>query len=140
MAAVAFVLDENVTHRLASLLRSYGWSADSAKELGRLGLSDVQALLSAADDGRTFITHNSRDFRALHEAWVTWRQRWLTEAERQTGVPVGLSRHGGILIVPPLPIYDLAGIIMDFATATDPPADRLFAWSAARNWQEWIVQ
>ena len=63
-----FVLDEDVSHALAGLLRSHGYDADSAKELGRLGLTDVQVLLRAADAGRTLVTKNNKDFRSLHEA------------------------------------------------------------------------
>jgi len=68
-----FALDEDVAHRLAGLLRSQGWDVDSAKELGHLGLSDVHVLLRAAEDGQTLVTHNSNDFRMLHEVLVTWR-------------------------------------------------------------------
>lgn len=133
------MLDEDVTHRLAGLLRAHGLNADSAKELGRLGLSDVQVLLRAAEHGQTVITHNNKDFRALHEAWVTWRKRWETEVEQQSGVRIDLSSHAGIVIVPAIPIGDLADIVKAFADSAPPMADRLYSWSRFRGWHELVL-
>jgi hypothetical protein len=133
---LTFVLDENVAHPLAGLLRSRGLSADSAKELGRLSLSDPQVLLRVAEGGQTLVTHNSKDFRALHEAWVAWRQRWAREVAQATGSLVQLSRHAGILIAPHLPIHTLAQIIEEFVDANAIMDDRLFAWNQARHWHE----
>lgn len=130
------MLDEDVSHRVAGLLRSQGWDIDSAKELGRLRLTDVQVLLRAAEDGRTLVTHNINDFLALHEAWVTWRRRWAAEVVQMTRNPVHLSQHAGILIAPHLPDRDLARILEEFATSNEPLADRLFSWRPARGWHE----
>ena len=129
-------LDEDVSHPLAGLLRSDGYDADSAKELGRLGLRDVQVLLRAAESGQTLVTHNNEDFRALHEAWVTWRRRWADEVAGTLGIPVALSQHAGILIVPHLPIQALARILEDLADAAGSTEDRLFAWDASQHWHE----
>lgn len=136
MPGLRFALDEDVRHDLAGLLRSHGQDADSAKELGRLGLTDAQALLRAAEAGQTLVTRNSKDFRALHEAWVTWRRRWEREAQRVTGVPLSLSRHAGILIVPHLPNHQLARLIEEFEDAAAAMDDRLFAWNPAKGWHE----
>lgn len=136
MADLRLVLDEDVSHRLAGLLRAQGWDIDSAKELGRLRLTDVQVLLRAVEDGRTLVTHNGDDFRALHEAWVTWRGRWAAEVRQLTGFPVRLSQHAGILITPHLPERDLARLLEEFADTDEPLADRLFSWLPARGWQE----
>ena len=136
MTALRLALDENVAHRAASLLRSLGLDADSAKELARLGRSDVQVLLLAAEAGQTVVTHNSTDFVMLHEAWVLWRRRWSSEVEQDLGASLVLSRHAGILIVPHLASHDLAHILMQFMDAAEAIADRLFAWSPARGWHE----
>ena len=136
MADVRIVLDEDVSHRLARILRSQGWDIDSAKELGRLRLTDVQVLLRAAEDGRTLVTHNIKDFRSLHEAWVTWRGRWAAEVVQLTGSPVHLSQHAGILITPHLGDYELARIVEEFAETNVPLADRLFSWLPAGGWHE----
>lgn len=136
MAYLKFALDEDVSHHLAGLLRSRGWDADSARELGRLGLSDVQVLLRAAEPGQTLITHNLKDFEALHEAWVTWRRRWSSEVEQIVGTPVSLSQHAGILMVRPIQIHELAKVIEEFADSAASMDDRLLAWNAARRWHE----
>lgn len=136
MAHLSVALDEDVSHRLAGLLRFQGWDADSAKELGRLGLSDTRVLLAAAEHRQTLVTHNENDFRTLHEAWVTMRRLWGTEAERATGMPVTLSRHAGILIVPHLPERDLARILEEFEATAGTIDDRLFMWTRLRRWHE----
>ncbi len=136
MPLLRFALDENVRHDLAGLLRSRGWDIDSAKELGRLRLTDTHVLLRAAEAGQTLVTHNDKDFRLLHEAWLTWRERWENEVARLTGVHLPLSRHAGILIVPPLPIHDLARILEPFDDTSDSLDDRLFAWNRSRGWHE----
>ena len=140
MADFRIVLDEDVSHRLARLLRAQGWDIDSAKELGRLRLTEVQVLLRAAEDGRTLVTHNIKDFRTLHEAWVTWRDRWAAEIMHLTGSSVHLSQHAGILIAPHLPDRDLARILEEFVQADEPMVDRLFSWLRVSGWQEMRFQ
>jgi hypothetical protein len=135
---VHIVLDEGVSHPLAGLLRSDGYDADSAKELGRLGLTDVQVLVQAVLSGQTIVTHNKSDFRMLHEAWITWRRRWTAEVVQASGLPIVLSGHAGILIVPQVPNHDLARLIEPFADANDSIPDRLFAWDRAKGWHELI--
>jgi hypothetical protein len=131
-----FALDEDVAHLVANLLRSQGKVADSAKELGRLGLSDARVLVLAAENKQTLVTHNGKDFRALHEAWVTWRGRWMTEIEQVTGSAVYLSQHAGILITPHLPNHDPARILEEFEDSAGSMDDRVFAWSRTRLWRE----
>ncbi len=128
-------LDEGVSHPLAGHLRCRGYDADTATELGRRGLSDVQVLVHAALSGQTVDTHNKHDFVMLHEAWLGWR-RWETEVVQATGVDVAISDHAGILIVPQYGNHDLGRIIEPFADAHDAIDDRLFAWTAARGWYE----
>jgi hypothetical protein len=139
VAELAFVLDENVSHPLAGLLRSRGWSADSAKELSRLGLSDVQVLLHAAESGQTVVTHNNEDFRALHEAWVTWRKRWGTEVARTVGRQIDLSSHAGVVIVPAIPVRELAAVIEEFVDIAPPMTNRHFSWTRPGGWHELLV-
>jgi hypothetical protein len=126
-----FALDEDVSHPLANLLRAHGYDVDSATELNRLGLTDVQVLIHAADARQTLITHNNRDFRALHEAWVSWRRRWAIEAVQATGFDVALSGHAGIIIVPQFPNRDLARIIGLVIDSVDELDDRLVSWTAS---------
>lgn len=63
--------DEDVTDRLAVLLRKRGYDAGSASEAGTLGLSDEEQLLFAADRGWTILTYNRRDFSVLAHQWMT---------------------------------------------------------------------
>jgi hypothetical protein len=113
-----------------------GLDVDSAKELGRLRLTDPQVLLFAAENNQALITHNDKDFRALHEAWVTWRRRWSREVEQVFGRPVHLSQHAGILILPHRPIQDLASMLETFEDSAESLEDRLFAWTPRRQWHE----
>ena len=136
MASLRFALDEDVSHPLASLLRFQGWDIDSAKELGRLGLRDVQVLLRAVTEGQTLITHNGNHFYALHEAWVTWRRSWSIDVQRATGVRVSLPRHARILIVPQIGVRELVPILEEFGPDHESIADQLFVWSRGRRWEE----
>ena len=136
MAVLRFALDEDVAHSVAGLLRSHGQNADSARELGRLGLNDAEVLLRAAEARQTLVTHNSKDFRALHEAWVTWRRRWEREVEDVIRTPVFLSQHAGILITPHRSVHDLARIIEEFENTAGSMEDRLFAWNPVSGWHE----
>ena len=131
-----YALDEDVAHDLAGALRSEGFDADSAKERDRLGLSDVQAFLRATEVGRIIVTANSKDFRALHEAWVTWRRRWEQEVERTVGVSVPLSPHSGVLVVPHVPVVVLVRILTEITEVTEDLEDRLLAWTAAKGWHQ----
>jgi len=131
-----FALDEDVAHAVASLLRYRGLNVDSAKELGRLGLTDPQVLLRAAEQQQTLVTHNRKDFRALHEAWILWRGRWAVEVEQTTGGSTTLTQHAGILIVPHMRNQELARIIEEFDDAAHPTMDRLFAWRRGAGWFE----
>lgn len=131
-----FALDEDVSRPLVGPLRSRGYDTDSAKELRRLGLSDVDVVVRSADAGQALVTHNDRDVRTLRGAWLRWRGRWRLEIVAATGVEVALSGHAGIIVVPHLPNYDLAQIIQPFAEAADQIDDRLFAWTNADGWLE----
>jgi uncharacterized protein with PIN domain len=63
--------DEDVTDRLAVLLRKSGYDAESAAGAGTLGFSDEEQLLFAACRGWTILTYNRRDFSVLARQWLT---------------------------------------------------------------------
>lgn len=131
-----FALDEDVSHPLAALLGSRGYDIASAKELGRLRLTDPQFLLGAIEAGQTLITHNADDFEALHEAWMLWRRRWQDEIGRTVGRSVALSGHPGILMPPHLPPETLASIIEEIGASSESIEDRLFSWTPELGWGE----
>ena len=76
-------LDENLSPRIAEILRASGFDAASAHEVGNLGLADQAQLRHAARQGRALVTLDVGDFVGL-----------ATEALRQN------EHHGGIILVP----------------------------------------
>ncbi len=78
-----FLLDEDLTHRVAETARGLGLDMVSVHEVGRLELDDDDHLRWAAREGRIVVTRNRDDF-------IEW-----TTAFFQRGEP-----HTGVLIVP----------------------------------------
>lgn len=62
--------DEDVTDRLAVLLRERGYESASARSAGTLGFSDEEQLRFAASLRWTILTYNRRDFSALAQRWA----------------------------------------------------------------------
>lgn len=123
----AFYVDENIALGLAPALRYYGHSIASVAEERRLGAPDPHQLLYAAERGWTLITHNRRDFRLLHVAWLYWSNEWR--------VP---RQHAGIIVVEQVrgqPTADLARIIHTFVTSSDVMlANALYDWKPTVGW------
>lgn len=69
--SLAFLLDEDISPRVADGLRRAAIDAASVHELGRgnLGIADAEQLAFAAASGRVLVTYNRADFQALDEAW-----------------------------------------------------------------------
>lgn len=83
-------LDENVDIRLAALLRHRGFCATTAHAVGLLRADDRTQLSYAATNGYCLITHNLREFEALHDSFLS----------------VGQS-HAGIIIASAKKVYRL---------------------------------
>ena len=76
-------LDEDLSPRIAELLRQRGMDARSAQEIGNTQLDDRAQLEHATREGRAVVTANVVDFiRLAHEAVAT------------------NTEHGGIVLVP----------------------------------------
>ena len=126
------LLDENVTERLADALIKLGIDAVSSNQDYK-GSDDSSLLVIAAALDRAILTYNSREFALLHLAWIAWSDAWNV---------VPPPSHAGILLINSAPGFDstrLAAEVASFATGRDQThslANRAFAWSSTRGWQE----
>lgn len=77
-----FLLDEDVSPRVATVARGLGLDVTSVHEAGRTGLSDFEQLRLAAGDGRIFVTFNRDDY-------IHWTREFF-----RGGLP-----HAGVLIL-----------------------------------------
>jgi Domain of unknown function (DUF5615) len=90
---------------LAPQLRTRGIEAHNVYDLQQQGWPDAALLQSSAESGRVLVTHNIRDFMALHHAYL---------AERRV--------HAGVVVTPVRPIGTLlARLVMlhEHTTADD---------------------
>lgn len=68
---LSFLLDEDISYRVAEGLRRRGVDAVSVHEVGRANtrLSDEAQLELAVNQGRVMVTYNRADYQALDAAW-----------------------------------------------------------------------
>jgi predicted nuclease of predicted toxin-antitoxin system len=68
---LTFLLDEDVSYRVAEGLRQRGIDAVSVHELGRANraVADLDQLSFATETGRVLVTYNRADFQALDSSW-----------------------------------------------------------------------
>jgi len=86
-----FHLDQDVYRRLKELLNVFYDDPDCARTAAELGMHralDGHHLLTSAQAGRIFVTHNTKDFITIHDAWVRWTSAWGVKAT-----------HAGILVI-----------------------------------------
>jgi hypothetical protein len=123
-----FYLDEDVAVALTRMLQELGRVATHTHAEAMDRSRDYQQLLHAATHSWVLVTHNARDFRLLHGAWLTWAHEW------------GIShRHSGILIVEQLPPprhSEIAQAIDAFMRSPMTTFDNmLFEWMHRAGWQ-----
>lgn len=66
---IELYLDEDVDILVADVLRGYGFVAETTRDAGQLGGSDVAQLDYAVNHQKTLLTHNRADFEALAAAY-----------------------------------------------------------------------
>lgn len=69
--SLVFLLDEDVSYRVAVGLRTRDINAVSVHEIGRadLEIADEEQLVFAAAQGRVLVTYNRRDYQELDARW-----------------------------------------------------------------------
>lgn len=69
--SLSFLLDEDMSYRVAEGLRQRGVDAISVHEVGRANrqVSDAEQLEFAAQQGRVLVTYNRADYQALDGIW-----------------------------------------------------------------------
>ena len=102
---IELYLDEDVHVLVADLVRSYGFSALTARDADMLGCDDATQLAYAARHDKALLTHNRVDFEQLARAYI------------QQG-----TAHAGIIIAvrrSPYAIGRRAARLLDHVTADE---------------------
>jgi predicted nuclease of predicted toxin-antitoxin system len=84
---VRLYLDRHIMARLAVDLRAQGFNVLRTEEAGKDRASDEEQLAFAAQEGRSILTFNIRDFAPLHE-------RWQSEGRHHAGIVVSQQLGG----------------------------------------------
>lgn len=84
-------VDEDVSVLIAELLRSHGFAAVAAKEVGRRGMTDAEQLDYATEHSMVLLTHNRRDFEAL-------AQEYFRGGRQHTGIIIAVRRSPYVII------------------------------------------
>ena len=71
---IKLYLDEDVSSSVSSLLRSRGYDAISAQEVGHLAWSDPEHLTYAAAQRRVLVSYNAQDYFPLTKQWFLSHQ------------------------------------------------------------------
>lgn len=124
----AFLLDENVSIRIANHLTALGHHATSIVRAGYGGLPDPDVLLLAQRWQHVLITHNRGDFQLLHRAWRLWGEAW--------GIR---HRHAGILILDQLKgmhAEAFAQVIVELVERQPDIAGTLSDWRRDKGWTQ----
>ena len=107
------LLDEDLSPKIAEILRKKGIDAVSVHDIGRGGLSDKSHLEYAASEGRCFVTRNRNDY-------IILTRQFFSSNKSHKGVLVVSSSHR---------FDDFSGIakaIAKYAAHYNEPTDYLF--------------
>jgi predicted nuclease of predicted toxin-antitoxin system len=116
---VSIYTDEDVTDRLAELLREHGFIAATTAEWGMTGATDEEQLRIATERGHAVLTFNRDDFVALARRWF--------EQDRE---------HAGIIISAQLGRRNLGELTrMALKFLDSVPAEEM--WNTVRQLQSY---
>lgn len=88
---ISLYLDEDVSTLIAELVKRRGFQAGTARDAGKLGLSDVEQLAYASEQRMAILTHNRADFEALARRYIA-----------------GGKLHSGIIIAVRRPVHEVS--------------------------------
>lgn len=128
----SFYLDHNISRLVAYYLQQLGHQAMTARELGMARAQDGEVLLAAAADDATVVTHNTRDFQMLHDAWIRWSRAWNVSALRPGILALADVARGG----PSWTLHLMAQEIHQFLNQGPELANELYYCRSPR-WQRW---
>ena len=120
--------DHNVSHDVGPFLWPLGHDFVFSRDEGSSTLTDDALLLLSVQTNRTFVTHNRRDFRLLHDAWMTW----------PAAFGMALPSHPGIIVLDQAPPAVLAQALADFLSAAslEQLADAILWWHRRDGWRQ----
>jgi predicted nuclease of predicted toxin-antitoxin system len=84
-------LNENLSPRLASELREYGFNVIASQETDMLTASDEEQLAFAAAERRAIVTFNVGDFTILH-------YEYQAEGKEHWGIILSSPEHIGVIL------------------------------------------
>jgi hypothetical protein len=120
-------LDNDVSYRIAPLLRAAGHRVTTTPNLGLSRATDDAQLLTSARNGWTFVTYNRTDFTMLHAAWLNWPAAFGFAFPPHSGIPVLDPAIPGVLFQ----------VVADFLATTPPELliNGLFWWHHRDGWR-----
>jgi hypothetical protein len=126
-----FYLDNDVALGLALDLEELGYRAVHARHEGLGHAPDFEQLLDAATNELILVTHNAKDYRLLHGAWIAWPEHHGTS-----------WAHAGILIVPQgrWTTAECAAEIVQIVQSIEFDAslvNRILRWTPSKEWVYW---
>ncbi len=83
---ISLYLDEDVSVKIAANLRNRGFDVLHTVEAGMLSSSDEEQLKRAVLEKRTFLTHNKKHFRILHD-------RYLASGKKHFGIIIASRKR-----------------------------------------------
>ncbi len=128
----SFYADHDIAAQTVYWLRQLGHDVTTTRALHQERASDAHQLWTAALNGWILVTHNTDDYRLLHEAWQLW----------------GVDRaHNGVLVIPHwqslLPQWApeaAARELASFMTQHLSIENQLYIWQRRTGWSPILPQ